>query len=223
MPKAKRTNTAELDFLSVYRTAFDAALQDRLRELHFAECTTGKACAEVYLAAEKLARGRVDEYVQRNLSATDYERYKLTDRFYSALGAKLDAPFERMIYRAAKLGICKATDGINGAGGIMDTLGRYMIAVHGWTRFQFEHTDCGTIADILEKDAIDVADPAEHAATVEGVLLAGMTAEPTKGEALCARAGVEYNGYSKGALSALKKRGACRSIRGPRGGYVRKP
>jgi hypothetical protein len=108
MQKTKRTNADKLDFLSVHESAFDAALQDTLRELHFAECTTGKACADVYLAAEKLARGRVDEYVQRSLSAADYERYKAFYRYTFALASLLTAPAERTDYWAEKLGIYKA-------------------------------------------------------------------------------------------------------------------
>ncbi len=150
MPKRPLKNADDLDFLAIYKSAFDEALQDALRELHFAECTTGETLAEVFLAAEKLARGRVDEYVQRRLSATEYEKYKMFHDFTFAVASWVTAPAERTDYWAERLGIYKATDGI-ASNSI--ALGRYMIAKHGWTRYRFENANYVTIADILEKDA----------------------------------------------------------------------
>jgi hypothetical protein len=122
-----------------------------------------------------------------------------------------------MIYWAENLGIRKAPDDKM----IFDPVGRYMIAKHGWNRYRFSHTDCGTIADILEKDAGATVDPADRTASVQGVLLSAMTATPTRAKMLCEKAGVSYNGHAKGELSALVKRCACSVTRGPRGGYAR--
>jgi hypothetical protein len=65
----------------------------------------------------------------------------------------IGAPLERMVHWATKLGLCKATDDMDT---IFAATGGHMIANHRWHRYRFNHTDCGTIADILEKDATAV-------------------------------------------------------------------
>lgn len=76
---------------------------------------------------------------------------------------------------------------------------------------------CGEYVEISRLET----DPAEQSAGVEGVLLSAMSETPMQAKALCEKVFVRHNSNAKAALSGLVKRGACKVIRGPRGGYLR--
>lgn len=148
-------------FMSVCEAARDAAFKNWANEFRLSALESAESLVAAYQACDKLARSQVDEYVQRTLTPADFEAYQQLKSGFEKVSAALTAPVERMLYWAEKLGLCKANDNVEV---VLGAIGRHMIAVHGWNRFQVNHTDCSAIADILKKDA-QQSDPKGHSAS----------------------------------------------------------
>ncbi|MFH1109425.1 MAG: hypothetical protein V1790_09550 [Planctomycetota bacterium] len=145
--KKQQLHTNDFDFLAIYNSAEKAVLDGLLKQWGFDEHPS----ADLLVTAVERAGDRtgIDDYVRKHYPSAVYDRFHTECETWSMIGSVLDAPRERMCYWAEKLGIRKAPDEKM----IFDPVGRYMIAKHGWNRYRFSHTGCGTIADILEKDA----------------------------------------------------------------------
>jgi len=135
------------NFIQIYRECFAAALHDSLDELHFRDFPS----AEAYLIAERTARSRTDEYVQRRLSPDEYQKYQATDKALKTIVSIGGATgMEQILYWAEKLGICAPDDDVEH---IVDRVRRYCVAEHGLFRHQFDELDVYQVADILKLDA----------------------------------------------------------------------
>jgi len=154
--KNRQPGADDFDFDSIHESARKAVCNALLKEWHFDEYPS----ADLLVTAVERSSNQtaIDDHVKENYPPAVYERFHETGEAWLKIGSGLFAPLQRMMHWATKLGLCKATDNLDT---VFAATNLHMIAVHRWHDHQCKHADLGIIADILEKDATAIVDPAD--------------------------------------------------------------